>query len=83
MSDDLQAKFSERFGDTSALYRAPGRVNLIGEHTGCNEGYVMPVAMGLSCWVAIGPRNDRKLAIYSENLNESVELNLANPDLHP
>ena len=48
-----------------------------------NEGYVMPVAIGLSCWVGIGPRDDRKLAIYSENLNESVELSLANPDLHP
>jgi len=83
MSDDLKAKFSERFGGTSALYRAPGRVNLIGEHTDYNEGYVMPVAIGLSCWVAIGPRDDRKLAIYSENLNESVELSLANPDLHP
>jgi len=83
MSGDLRAKFSERFGGTSGLYRAPGRVNLIGEHTDYNEGYVMPVAIGLFCWVAIGPRDDHKLAIYSEDLDESVELNLANPDLHP
>jgi galactokinase len=78
MSGDLQAKFSERFGGISVLYRAPGRVNLIGEHTDYNEGYVMPVAIGLSCWVAIGPRDDRKLAIYSEDLDKSVERNLAN-----
>ena len=83
MSGDLRARFSERFGGASELYRAPGRVNLIGEHTDYNEGYVMPVAVGLSCWVAVGPRDDRKLAIYSENLDESTEVNLAKPDLHP
>jgi galactokinase len=83
MSSDMQAKFSERFGGASRLYRAPGRVNLIGEHTDYNEGYVMPVAIGLSCWVAIGSRDDRKLAIYSEDLDESVELNLASPELRP
>ncbi len=83
MSDNLQAEFSKRFGGASRLYRAPGRVNLIGEHTDYNEGFVMPVAIGLSCWVAIGPRDDRKLAIYSENLDESAEFNLATPDLYP
>jgi galactokinase len=83
MSVDLQANFSERFGGASRLYRAPGRVNLIGEHTDYSEGYVMPVAIDLSCWVAIGSRDDRKLAIYSEDLDEAAELNLANPHFQP
>ena len=65
------------------MYRAPGRVNLIGEHTDYNDGYVMPVAIDFSCWVAIGPRDDRTLAIYSEDLDDLVEVNLASPDWHP
>ena len=64
------------FGSLGALYRAPGRVNLIGEHTDYNDGFVLPAAIGFSCWVAIAPRTDRKLVVYSDNLSETVEVNL-------
>jgi galactokinase len=73
---NLVEKFKARFGGTPAVYRAPGRVNLIGEHTDYNEGFVLPAAIGFYCWVAIAPRDDRKLSLYSENLNESVEADL-------
>jgi galactokinase len=55
------------------VFRAPGRVNLIGEHTDYNGGFVLPACIGFSCWVAAAPREDRKLVVHSENFNETVE----------
>jgi galactokinase len=65
--------FRARFGGTASIYRAPGRVNLIGEHTDYNDGFVLPAAIEFYCWAAIAPRHDRKLVIHSEKFNESVE----------
>jgi len=75
---ELLGKFDSRFHSTAKVYRAPGRVNLIGEHTDYNEGFVLPAAIGFSCWVAIAPRDDRKLAVYSENVDEFAEADLDN-----
>ena len=72
----LLEKFRSRYGTSATAYRAPGRVNLIGEHTDYNEGLVLPAAIGFSCYVAIAPRRDRKLVVYSEVFNESVEADL-------
>jgi galactokinase len=72
----LLNEFSARFGGSASLVRAPGRVNLIGEHTDYNEGFVLPAAIDFFCWVAIAPRNDRVLALYSENFDDTVEVNL-------
>jgi galactokinase len=72
-------RFRMRFGSEPQVYRAPGRVNLIGEHTDYNEGFVMPAAIGFYCWVAIGPRSDQKLHIMSEDFSETVEMNLDGP----
>jgi galactokinase len=73
---ELLKKFRTRFGGPAAIFRAPGRVNLIGEHTDYNDGFVFPAAIEFYCWVAIAPRNDRRLALYSENFDEAVEANL-------
>ena len=64
------------FGQTPRLFRAPGRVNLIGEHTDYNDGFVMPAAIELGCWVAIAGREDRRMVARSENFQETVELEL-------
>jgi len=60
-------------------FRAPGRVNLIGEHTDYNDGFVMPVAIGFSTWIKLFPSSERKIEIYSENFNEQVVFDLDNP----
>src|SRR5260370_11870966 len=73
---ELLASFKSRFGTGASVYRAPGRVNLIGEHTDYNDGYVLPAAIGFSCWVGIAPRDDRKLILFSENYNELHEAGL-------
>lgn len=72
----LQEKFRARFGTSAAIYRAPGRVNLIGEHTDYNGGFVLPAAIEFYCSIAAAQRSDRKLVIRSENLNETVEASL-------
>ena len=70
---ELKIQFSDLFGKTPRLYRAPGRVNLIGEHTDYNDGFVMPVAIDLYCGVAMAARDDRRIVVRSANLNETVE----------
>ena len=68
--------FQARFGTSASVYRAPGRVNLIGEHTDYNDGFVLPAAIEFYCWVAVGRRSDRKLVIHSENFKETIEQDL-------
>jgi galactokinase len=72
----LQEEFRARFGSPATVYRAPGRVNLIGEHTDYNDGFVLPAAIEFYCRVAAAARSDRNLVIHSQNFNETAEANL-------
>src|SRR5947207_3197373 len=68
--------FERKFGTQPRVFRAPGRVNLIGEHTDYNDGFVMPAALGFSTFVAIAPRTDRRLVIHSEEFPGNFEFDL-------
>ena len=73
---DPEALFSlhaTRFGAEPTVYAAPGRVNLIGEHTDYAEGFVMPAAIDFATLAAISSRSDGKIVIFSENYGDQRE----------
>jgi galactokinase len=72
-SKELSGKFTGMFGGQPAIFSAPGRVNLIGEHTDYNDGFVMPSAIGLRTRVAISRSPERKLRIHSQDFPQSYE----------
>src|ERR1022692_2951449 len=75
-ASELTQHFEKLFGDHPRIFRAPGRVNLIGEHTDYNDGFVMPAAIDFSCYSAIRSRSDRTLSVYSQQFQENIEFNL-------
>src|SRR6516165_9499941 len=68
--EDLRALHMNRFKADPEIFAAPGRVNLIGEHTDYAEGFVMPAAIDFAMLAGITPRDDSKVVIYSENFRE-------------
>jgi len=75
-SAGLLERFVKMYGATPIIVQAPGRVNLIGEHTDYNDGYVFPAAIAFQTRIGIAKREDRRVLVYSENYAEQVELNL-------
>ncbi|NDJ78033.1 MAG: galactokinase [Chloroflexi bacterium] len=71
--------FEERFGAAPELLaRAPGRVNLIGEHTDYNDGFVLPAAINRAIFIAARPRPDRAINLYSSDFEEQATFNYDN-----
>ena len=71
MKETVLKKFEEVFGDSEGakVFFAPGRVNLIGEHTDYNGGHVFPCALTIGTYMAVKKRDDRKLRFYSMNFD--------------
>ena len=72
IANDVLEKFKELFGDEGEIhvYFAPGRVNLIGEHTDYNGGHVFPCALTIGTYMAVRKRTDRMLRFYSQNFDD-------------
>ncbi|MGB8691973.1 MAG: galactokinase [Steroidobacteraceae bacterium] len=73
------AAFTARFGQQPRLFRAPARVNIIGEHTDYNGGFVLPVATAPRTWVAIAPCAGSALTIYSVNFADTAQFAIKAP----
>lgn len=76
ISANLVEKFRQVFESSPLLVRSPGRVNIIGEHTDYNEGFVLPAAIDKAIFVAINKRDDNRLKLYSSEFNEFFEIEL-------
>src|ERR671910_663152 len=72
----LRSSFAEISTVEPRLFSAPGRVNLIGEHTDYNDGFVLPMAANLRTYVAIGKRSDGKVWVHSVDLDEKASFSL-------
>jgi galactokinase len=75
-TQQLAANFRQRFGAEPLICRAPGRVNLIGEHTDYNDGFVMPFAIDKHFYVAGAARDDDRISVYTQTLDKAVEFRI-------
>jgi len=73
----LRSMHKSRYDAEPVVSVAPGRVNIIGEHTDYAEGFVMPAAINFACLAGISPRSDGKIVIYSENYGEEKSFDAA------
>ena len=78
LQDRVTSEFQKRYGAASQLVvRAPGRVNLIGEHTDYNEGFVLPMAIDRAVWIALSPVDQAQVTLYSLDQDQSYSFELA------
>src|SRR5579863_5562607 len=74
---EVERKYKELFGSSPEIVvRAPGRVNLIGEHTDYNDGFVFPAAIDHDVLIAATPRDDRQVRAYALNFEQSSTFTL-------
>lgn len=80
LSEKIRKAFLDNFNENPLVVRSPGRVNLIGEHTDYNNGFVLPAAIDKAIYFAVTPRNDNRSILISYDLKERHEFVLSNPE---
>ncbi len=80
MKEQLLAKFRELYGEGASLFTSPGRINLIGEHTDYNGGFVFPGAVNKGIMAAIRPNGTERVRAWSLDMNEASEFGLGEAD---
>ncbi|SDO33445.1 galactokinase [Alkalicoccus daliensis] len=82
MKEKVQKSYKEIYGHSpERVFFAPGRVNLIGEHTDYNGGYVFPCALTVGTYMAVSPREDREVHLYSGNFTDKGEITFSLDEL--
>lgn len=81
MENKLINEFQKRFNNSPELYASAGRINLIGEHTDYNGGFVFPGAIDKVIMTAIAPNETEKVRVFSIDINESAEFGLNEEDV--
>jgi galactokinase len=77
LREQVEQDFRKRFGAApTVVVRSPGRVNLIGEHTDYNDGFVLPIAIDREVWIALRPRDDRRVVVHSLDYDGSLSFEL-------
>jgi len=72
--DQINTRYKELYGqDPDVIAKSPGRINIIGEHTDYNEGFVLPTAIDKAIYVALGKRSDNEIHLYAEDFKESFQ----------
>ena len=76
----IKEKFQSLYGEGGVMYSSPGRVNLIGEHTDYNGGFVLPGAIDKAMYCMVKPNGTNKVRAFASDLNESCEFGLEETD---
>ena len=76
MMKKIDQKFTELFGGKPLIVRSPGRINIIGEHTDYNGGFVLPAAIDKAAYLAISLRDDDEIHLMAEDLNEKFSISI-------
>jgi|APTNR8051073442_1049403.scaffolds.fasta_scaffold01667_8 galactokinase len=80
-SDSIRALFQQHFKETPRLFFAPGRINLIGEHTDYNQGWVLPAAIDLGLWFAVAPNGTHDCQVHAADINQEAVFSLPAPSV--